>query len=414
MYYTGLMKITVFTVALFITSLQAIAQRSTIINLVTNGSFEKGNKGFKSDYRYSKNTMGPGYYSVTNEASSLNSDYKDPVEGDHTSGYGNYLIVDSDGQKGKKSWCGTVEVVPNSIYTLTVYFCNLYKHRGSNFGMTIGGVPTPGMPSAGTQIGGHPKGNDCKIQFTVNGEKAGETDKDIYHLFRWVRATAEWYSGINEGPVDFCIENLNYRESGNDLAMDDIEFVYVKTMPKGYKPPKRETIMLEENNKPSYVDRRIRLVRENRPLKFNEIQIGDSIGPGIYTLYPSHPVNTLPDTSLKLGQIVELENVTFMQSSADLTIDAAYELDRLAAWLKRNPTVRIRLEGHTDNQGKPELNVQLSQQRVDNVKQYLVGKGIDAARMECIGYGAAYPIGDNATEATRKLNRRVEFEIIGK
>jgi len=280
--------------------------------------------------------------------------------------------------------------------------------------MTIGGVPTPGLPSAGTQIGGHPKGNDCKIQFTVNGEKAGETDKDIYHMFKWIRATTEWYSGLNEGPVDFCIQNINYRESGNDLALDDIEFVYVKTMPKGYKPPKRETIMLEENQKPAYVDNRIRLVKENRPLKFNEIQIGDSLGPGIFSLYPQHEVTVSNDTTLKIGQKVELESVSFAQSSSDITIEAAYELNRLATWLKRNSNVRIRLEGHTDNQGKSDLNVKLSQERVDNVKAYLIQKGIAASRLECIGYGGEYPVADNSTEETRKLNRRVEFEIISK
>src|SRR6185312_11725019 len=136
------------------------------------------------------------------------------------------------------------------------------------------------------------------------------------------------------------IQNLNYRESGNDLALDDIEFVYVKTMPKGYKPPKRETIMLEENQKPAYVDNRIRLVKENRPLKFNEIQIGDSLGPGIYSLYPQHEVTVSNDTTLKIGQKIELESVSFAQSSSDITIEAAYELNRLAAWLKRNPSLR--------------------------------------------------------------------------
>src|SRR6185312_8463384 len=111
---------------------------------------------------------------------------------------------------------------------------------------------------------------------------------------------------------------------------------------------------------------------------------------------------------------IELESVSFAQSSSDITIEAAYELNRLAAWLKRNPSLRIRLEGHTDNQGKPDLNIKLSQERVDNVKAYLIQKGIDASRMECMGYGGEYPVADNSTEETRKLNRRVEFEIIGK
>ena len=74
--------------------------------------------------------------------------------------------------------------------------------------------------------------------------------------------------------------------------------------------------------------------------------------------------------------------------------------------------MEIELSGHTDNQGDPKLNVALSEARVVNVKKYLISKGIAADRIETVGYGGVFPIADNTREETRKLNRRVEMEII--
>ena len=72
------------------------------------------------------------------------------------------------------------------------------------------------------------------------------------------------------------------------------------------------------------------------------------------------------------------------------------------------------LAGHTDNQGDQKLNLNLSEQRVMSVKQYLVTKGISEKRISGKGYGSSKPIADNSKEETRRLNRRVEFTITKK
>jgi len=77
-----------------------------------------------------------------------------------------------------------------------------------------------------------------------------------------------------------------------------------------------------------------------------------------------------------------------------------------------NPDIYIELSGHTDNQGNARKNVELSQVRVEVVKEYLVNKGIPAQRISGTGYGGARPIASNRTEETRRLNRRVEFKVI--
>jgi outer membrane protein OmpA-like peptidoglycan-associated protein len=366
-----------------------------------NGNFENGNKGFTSDFIYSRENLKPGEYTVTDRASALNADYKNPVGGDHTTGNGIYLIIDSDDQPGKKVWRAMVNVIPNSTYTFSAYFCNLYKHRGSNSGFNINGM----------QLGGHPMNNDCKIKFTVSGEQAGETDKDIFHLFRWIKASNSWYSGTHSGKVEISIENLNYKSSGNDLAIDDISFTYVETMPPGYKPPKRETIMLEENREIPSDKYQVEEVR--KIIRFYKVNKGDSLGPGIYSIYKKK--RRLPDSlNPEKGTLIQFDYVVFERTKSDLLPEALPELDRLVAWMKQSPEMRIRLEGHTDNQGDPGKNLILSQERVNKVKEYLIEKGIVESRIEAVGYGGFFPIKDNSNEESRKLNRRVEFEILEK
>jgi outer membrane protein OmpA-like peptidoglycan-associated protein len=107
-----------------------------------------------------------------------------------------------------------------------------------------------------------------------------------------------------------------------------------------------------------------------------------------------------------------LHHIIFHQSSAILLPEATKELDRVYEWLASDTTIRVRFIGHTDNQGDAEMNLKLSFDRVTEVKRYLVNKGIRAGRMETVGYGGKFPIADNSREQTRKLNRRVEMEIL--
>jgi len=79
--------------------------------------------------------------------------------------------------------------------------------------------------------------------------------------------------------------------------------------------------------------------------------------------------------------------------------------------LKQYPTLKLAIEGHTDNVGKPEKNKTLSEARAASVKQYLLSKGIDAARLDSVGYGDTKPTQDNKTAKGRAANRRIEFKI---
>ncbi|WP_300464550.1 OmpA family protein [Desulfobacula sp.] len=84
-------------------------------------------------------------------------------------------------------------------------------------------------------------------------------------------------------------------------------------------------------------------------------------------------------------------------------------LDKIAEFLKGNPGVFVKIQGHTDNVGTKAYNDILSLQRAQAVKTYLMDKGIDKSRMSCEGFGFSKPTASNETEKGRRLNRRVEM-----
>jgi outer membrane protein OmpA-like peptidoglycan-associated protein len=116
-------------------------------------------------------------------------------------------------------------------------------------------------------------------------------------------------------------------------------------------------------------------------------------------------------TPATVGSRLDLPAIIFTQSQAKLLGSSYATLNTLANSMKENPSLEIRLEGHTDNQGPADKNQVLSEQRVTEVKRYLVGRGVAASRITTIGYGGSRPKFGNDREETRKLNRRVELVI---
>jgi len=115
---------------------------------------------------------------------------------------------------------------------------------------------------------------------------------------------------------------------------------------------------------------------------------------------------------IEVGATINLKSVLFQQSTPNLLPESDDELDQVVSFMKTNPKVEILLSGHTDNRGDPKHNMNLSQKRVDAVKDYLSSKGISGRRISGKGFGGSKPIADNSKEETRRLNRRVEFTIV--
>ncbi len=111
------------------------------------------------------------------------------------------------------------------------------------------------------------------------------------------------------------------------------------------------------------------------------------------------------------GYVVTLGDVLFEVDRAELKPGAARTLDQLAAALNDDPRSTISIEGHTDSTGSAQHNANLSLQRAESVKSYLVGRGVNPGRVTTRGLGQDYPVASNATEAGRQQNRRVEVVV---
>lgn len=85
------------------------------------------------------------------------------------------------------------------------------------------------------------------------------------------------------------------------------------------------------------------------------------------------------------------------------------QLEAVMAIMKKNPSLRIEIQGHTDNVGSASLNQQLSEKRAMAVLRYLVRHGINLDRLQSVGYGSGQPIASNDSNKGRNLNRRVEL-----
>ena len=84
----------------------------------------------------------------------------------------------------------------------------------------------------------------------------------------------------------------------------------------------------------------------------------------------------------------------------------------LAAFLQRNPELKVELAGHTDDVGNANYNLKLSSERAVVVRDALIGKGIDGNRLTAKGYGAAKPLVPNDNDEHRAVNRRTEMIVI--
>ena len=111
---------------------------------------------------------------------------------------------------------------------------------------------------------------------------------------------------------------------------------------------------------------------------------------------------------METGKFVT-NNILFEIGKATLKPESMEEVQKVADYMKKNPTVRFEVQGHTDNQGSDAVNDPLSQQRAEAVVKALESLGVDGFNLRAVGKGSHVPVADNSTEAGRAKNRRVEF-----
>lgn len=115
---------------------------------------------------------------------------------------------------------------------------------------------------------------------------------------------------------------------------------------------------------------------------------------------------------IKIGSTYEIEDIYFDTDSDKLRKQSYEVLDEFVKFMNENPNLKIEIQGHTDNVGKYEYNMELSDNRAKSVYQALINRGVLKSRLTYKGYGETKPVATNSNEEGRQKNRRTEFLII--
>lgn len=173
------------------TTTYAITSQIASTNLVTNSDFSTGNSGFTSDYNFVASNSSEGQYWVGSNASSWNAAFANC--GDHTSGSGNMMVINSATTPGVKIWSQTISVLPNTNYNFSAWISSL----------------TPGNPA--------------DVQLVINGVNFSKSVTAASSSCQWSQVFSSWNSG-NKTTAAIAIINKNVNAAGNDFALDDIFF----------------------------------------------------------------------------------------------------------------------------------------------------------------------------------------------
>ena len=139
---------------------------------------------------------------------------------------------------------------------------------------------------------------------------------------------------------------------------------------------------------------------------------------GSYVLFivdeePLEPVLSFGAEELKIALDTEghvaVYGINFAIDEAFLQVGAGYVIEEFVRLMKLYPELKVEIQGHTDNTGSADHNLELSKKRAESVKQYMLIYGVESARLVSKGFGMTQPIADNGTDEGRAKNRRVEL-----
>ncbi len=127
---------------------------------------------------------------------------------------------------------------------------------------------------------------------------------------------------------------------------------------------------------------------------------------------PAPAPEPTPEPEAPVAQVVRVElDVKFDFDKSVVKPNSYGDVKNLADFMAQYPATNVEVAGHTDSVGPDAYNQKLSQRRADAVKQVLVKDGVAPSRITAVGYGESRPVADNATEAGRAVNRRVEAQV---
>ncbi|CAM2855408.1 OmpA-OmpF porin, OOP family [Pseudomonas gessardii] len=142
------------------------------------------------------------------------------------------------------------------------------------------------------------------------------------------------------------------------------------------------------------------------------VNFGGNAGAAAPAPTPAPAPEPVPEPEAPVAQVVRVElDVKFDFDKATVKPNSYGDVKNLADFMAQYPATNVEVAGHTDSVGPDAYNQKLSQRRADAVKQVLVKDGVAPSRITSVGYGESRPVADNATEAGRAVNRRVEASV---
>jgi outer membrane protein OmpA-like peptidoglycan-associated protein len=152
------------------------------------------------------------------------------------------------------------------------------------------------------------------------------------------------------------------------------------------------------------------------------ILVGGAVGAlaggllGNYLDQQAEELDAIPDAQVEQQAdrllVTFAGDLLFDSGSSSLSGGAQQRLSQVAQTLKRYPETDVVVKGYTDAAGSETMNLRLSEDRANNVRNYLIGTGVAAHRITAIGFGEQFPVATNDTESGRQQNRRVELELV--
>ena len=246
--------------------------------------------------------------------------------------------------------------------------------------------------------------NDMKLILAVTkdrsdfpGEGYDSGDLTAFVLKHGVCDTQEhgyYFNGNKEGSF-----NYTFKKGWNHVALS-----FNKRALKVYFNDKR-VVNLPRVNQPTWLCFQVPFEYINLTFFRNVV-----IAKGAVELYDrnAQDVSAVEKAIQETGKFVT-NNILFDTGKATLKQESMIEIMRVADYMKKNPTARFEVQGHTDNQGSDKINDPLSQQRAEAIVKALEGLGVDGFNLKAVGKGSHEPVADNKTEEGRAKNRRVEF-----
>lgn len=120
--------------------------------------------------------------------------------------------------------------------------------------------------------------------------------------------------------------------------------------------------------------------------------------------------DVVKEEEIKIGQVMILEGINFETNSANISTGSEEILMKAYNTMINNPAIEVEISGHTDSRGSNSANQSLSERRANSVKDWLVSKGINSARITTVGHGEDMPIAPNDSPENMLKNRRIEFK----